>query len=571
MHSAILGTPKALQTDIDNLIEKMPWRLEKSGLMWRQLAAVLVQRILNVDSSKLAENAGDVANEPLASTTPPNGTDGERSLATDQGEAPARPPAEQSGDSNSNGPVGGRHGPQDWVACQFALAAPTVIHFGGKMMELSEDVDRRFTEDHVAGAKERILQELKALRVGAGYGSLACGADILFAECLIEMGAELHVVLPFRKEDFIDTSVRRAGPEWIKKFDECLLRANTVTFATQDESLGDASLFGLGADVAIGMALRRSEVAGVRAFQCLVYGGTKEDFKKLMPVPSAGTVSLGMRWVQIPESVKNPWHDKRTDRDKTKESQVLIPPSPPGGERENKPTPVASPSNPLPTDGPGQGTGRQARALLFGDIKGYSKLSEDLVPKCVELVMWGLREVIKDMNKGQDPKNLEELSIQSWNTWGDAVYVVARTAKIGAECAMRMRKFIKDQDFERHGLPKDMTMRFGMHYGPVFPTNDPVHGTPTWFGSHVSKAARIEPVTALGEVFVSEPFACVLAVEASQEFACDYVGCMDAAKGYGAFRMFKLRRRTDEERKRLGVRKPDEVASAQQAGEAPLA
>ena len=34
-----------------------------------------------------------------------------------------------------------------------------------------------------------------------GYGQLACGADILIAEALLDRGGELHVVLPFAEED----------------------------------------------------------------------------------------------------------------------------------------------------------------------------------------------------------------------------------------------------------------------------------------------------------------------------------------------------------------------------------
>jgi class 3 adenylate cyclase len=545
MHILIAGNPIKLPGAIHKLVKVFPKRLEKSGLMWRQLAAVLVQRIRN-SSGRTRIAREDALAEPPPATI------------------------------------------QIWIDCQMALVAPTIMHYGGHMLTAVGSDKKGFCEDHVIPTKAKLQETLKTLRVGAGYGSLACGADILFAECLLEAGAELHVVLPFRKDDFVDTSVRRAGPDWIERFNRCLERANTVSFATYDESLGDSSLFGLGADVAMGMALRRAETTGLRAVQCLVLREKKKDVKNS---PVAGTVSLANRWCGIPESVKNPRHGTRLDRSDLEKSQVLLPPIYLAPAQDEKPRPTASPSTNLTTDGPGQGTGRQARALLFGDIKGYSKLSEELVPKCVELVMGGLRDVIttmtrefkerkqnaqKDIETALKSKKATQTSIrkaikavdsdprylppiESWNTWGDAVYVVARTAEIGAECAMRMRKFIKKQDFERHGLPKDMTMRFGMHYGPVYPTNDPVHGKPTWFGSHVSKAARIEPVTDEGEVFVSEPFACVLAVEASDKFACDYIGCVASAKGYGAFRMFKLRRRSDEEQTRLEEPKSDET------------
>jgi hypothetical protein len=70
---------------------------------------------------------------------------------------------------------------------------------------------------------------------------------------------------------------------------------------------------------------------------------------------------------------------------------------------------------------------------------------------------------------------------------------------------------------------------------PVFETTDPVQGVTNYFGAHVSRTARIEPVTPPGEVYVTEQFAARLALEPAG-FGCDYVGQVPAAKGYGTMR-----------------------------------
>ena len=48
-------------------------------------------------------------------------------------------------------------------------------------------------------------------------------------------------------------------------------------------------------------------------------------------------------------------------------------------------------------------------------------------------------------------------------------------------------------------------MRIGAHYGPAYRTIDHITGRTTFYGTEVSKAARIEPVTPPGAVFVTEP------------------------------------------------------------------
>ena len=64
-------------------------------------------------------------------------------------------------------------------------------------------------------------------------------------------------------------------------------------------------------------------------------------------------------------------------------------------------------------------------------------------------------------------------------------------------------------------------------------------------GSHVSRTARIEPVTPPGAVYVTEPFAAALGLEGREEFGCDYVGHMPAAKDFGRLRMYRLWRSSE--------------------------
>jgi class 3 adenylate cyclase len=85
-----------------------------------------------------------------------------------------------------------------------------------------------------------------------------------------------------------------------------------------------------------------------------------------------------------------------------------------------------------------------------------------------------------------------------------------------------------------------MALRVGAHLGPVYRARDPILKRDNFFGTHVNRAARIEPVTPEGLVYVTEPFAAVLALHNADEFPCHYVGMTKAAKDYGEMRMFLL-------------------------------
>src|SRR5436190_6166904 len=137
------------------------------------------------------------------------------------------------------------------------LAPPTVIHYTGHMIAPPGRPGRLKAEQELQVAAA-IAEKLGQHGVGFGYGALACGADILFAEALLARGAELHVVLPFAREDFIRASVAPGGPGWVERFEACLQRARTITYATEDSYLGHDWIFSYGSFVAMGLAVLRS-------------------------------------------------------------------------------------------------------------------------------------------------------------------------------------------------------------------------------------------------------------------------------------------------------------------------
>jgi class 3 adenylate cyclase len=62
-----------------------------------------------------------------------------------------------------------------------------------------------------------------------------------------------------------------------------------------------------------------------------------------------------------------------------------------------------------------------------------------------------------------------------------------------------------------------------------------------YIGTHVNRAARIEPVTPPGRIYASDAFAALATLEAPQQFRFDYVGKIPLAKDFGEFPMYELR------------------------------
>src|SRR5439155_11818285 len=182
------------------------------------------------------------------------------------------------------------------------------------------------------------------------FGSLASGADIVIAEALLKRGADLELVFPFRLDEFRDISVRPAGGSWMRRFERCLTKARSTTFATDDSYLGDEYLFTYGSRLAIGLALQRAQSLDTEARLMAVWDGGGAGGQS----GAAGTaVNIGI------------WHSLGLPAD------VLTP----GGES------IDPALAPVPGSGSVEMPGRRVlRALLFGDVKGFSKLTEKQLP-----------------------------------------------------------------------------------------------------------------------------------------------------------------------------------------------
>jgi tetratricopeptide (TPR) repeat protein len=379
-----------------------------------------------------------------------------------------------------------------------AFTPPTVVHFLGLMIASPSGQKGGFRAMQAATVAADIAAVLEGMRIGAAYGSLASGADILFAEALLGQGVALNVVLPFATADFIEQSVRRAGEDWVRRFEACLAAAKTVRFATEDAYLGDDQLFAYGSSLAMGLASLCARHLHAPLMQLAVWDGGVGDGA------GAGTVADISVWRKAGHPV------------------TIVPVGP---DADVKKLP--------PWHRPRVARGRRdTRAMLFGDIHGFSTLTDAQVPAFAEKVLGTLGEVTRR----------HERHITFINTWGDGVFVVFRNANHAAACALDMQDAMSAIDFQAAGLPETLTLRLGGHLGPVYELEDPITDRPTYYGAHVSRAARIEPITPEGCVYVTETFAAVLALHNAGQFSCDYVGNTEMAKHYGRLRMFLLRR-----------------------------
>jgi hypothetical protein len=95
----------------------------------------------------------------------------------------------------------------------------------------------RFPPEKEKFVRDRIMEHLQWWRIGAGDLAIcggAQGSDILFAECCVELGAQVHLLIPLPQEEFLRRSVHLEDTDWEARY-FALIRHRHVSIYFQED------------------------------------------------------------------------------------------------------------------------------------------------------------------------------------------------------------------------------------------------------------------------------------------------------------------------------------------------
>ena len=384
-----------------------------------------------------------------------------------------------------------------------AIPAPRVIAFSGHMIDYPARPLLRFPPALERKVATAIREKLAGFGPSIGYTQPACGADILFLEAMQDAGMQTQIVLPFAKPDFIETSVRFAGEAWCERFEHVLARATRVILATEEAFLGDQVLFEHAAHLIQGMAVLRARELLTQPLALTVHEPGSREL-------AGGTAASARIWARNGGQTENI------------DLAVL---------RGGKPVDQGKIDEILAPEGSGPSSRpRTLKSLFFADISGFSGMPEEYTPPFVEMFLETCQKTLE---------SLEHRAVDA-NTRGDALFIVFELPSHAAEFAVRLQQAMSKIDWPAFGI-SGTGVRIGLHTGPVFDIYDPVMSKTTFYGTHVNRAARLEPIVQPGHIFVTEAFAASLVAQNEGRFTCDYIGAMPLAKQFGEARLYRLR------------------------------
>ena len=412
-----------------------------------------------------------------------------------------------------------------------AFPALQLLVFSGHVPDLAGNLPR-FPEEAIPAVRQLLRDKLEGLNARVGLVSAAAGADLLFIEALMDRpDARFHLVLPWSTEEFFRTSVAPfepvGRPTWKPLFERALEQAVTVRELGQVFEPSDDVGWEFTQEVTAGLALNTARMSRLDVQPVALWDGQSGR-------GAGGTQSFVELW-----------------RQQLRHDPLII---------ELPRQSSASGSIPQARARTEHQTMRQeVKSMLFADIVGYSKLTEKVIGDFVDIFMQRLSVLL-----ARSPH-----APRSVNTWGDAIYAVFDFTHDAGLFALALTKMIRDgeEEWRRRGLvyleydsekkamvQRPLNIRIGLHTGPVLAHYNPVLRQIGYTGSHVSRAARIEPIAERGEVYASEEFAAMSELGKTmgrsnpgtqkaliENFVCEYAGSKALAKGYpGLFRIYRV-------------------------------
>jgi len=380
--------------------------------------------------------------------------------------------------------------PRQFDAC---FAIPQVFLFVNDVAERADGRKVNLTPEMVKNMHKQIADRLHNIDRGICYSSAAFGPDIMFIEEGLKRDGEINILLPISKKEFkLQCMNSFTGYNWHHRFEKVIRKASRVQVADERRHRADMVAHRYGMSLLTGHAILRARALDTEVQPIILrWGKGKLD---------GGTTQQLL---------------------KSKRPNVLAPEIIDIHKIFTKTVParLSVKSN------------RKIRCMLFGDVVNYSRIEEAKIPAFVDNFMGLIADLV----------NSSEVIPLTRNTWGDALYFVFPTPESACDFSLRLKKRIQRRNWARFGLPKDLNIRMSLHAGPVYYCKDPVIKKNKYTGSHVSRTARIEPITPPGEIYASEQFAALAVAQGVKAFSFDYVGQMSLPKRSGIIPLYLVR------------------------------
>jgi hypothetical protein len=361
--------------------------------------------------------------------------------------------------------------------------------FAGHIVDTPGRATPRFPAAAETDVLARIDKWLHEKNVRASFSSAAAGSDIIFLTAAQRAEIQTHIILPFESADFIETSVRTAGDQWVKRFNDVLAKAASLTIVN-DQVAGDKSAaYNFTNQMIAAKAMLRANEIQLPVFGLAVWNRYKGD-------SAGGTADAVAGWCRanIDTYAIHPTDPARDSVVCDTTSVMAIP-----FERTQSALP--------------KGYRTTVCAVLHIYFESYFSMREQEYPEFQERILTPIAKLIATSHYAPESR---------YGLGADYAFVF-RTMRAAGMFAGEVRQRLSE-NINGSSNPIFQPPRMSLHAGPMFLMVNPVLNQYSHEGSTLTRAARIVRRLTPGVPFCTEPFAALSALEAIREFQFEYAG-----------------------------------------------
>jgi adenylate cyclase len=377
--------------------------------------------------------------------------------------------------------------------------------FAGHMLDAPDRATPRFPPTAVPGVEERIKNWLTSTRIRFSFSSAGSGGDILFLEMAQGLNIETHILLPFSKEPFVQTSVLPAGPDWVKRFETVMGNAASITVLNDGLPDFHASSYDFTNQMICARAAARAKVDDSPLMGLALWNGQLGDSQDV----TGDTATAVMYWARgkVPIQVIHPTNLKLD------------------GIYDLDQPPLERPFSRIYTADP-KGIRTEVATMLFLRIKGYEAFREEDFEHFFQDLLGGLSEALAQ--NGWFPAR--------HGFAGEYLFVweMVRDAGLAAITFMALLQAGKPR------WPESIDFSLCLHTAPVQLMVNPILNQYTHEGAAVSKLEALSGRLPPGIVYATETFANLTAFEKIRDFNCEYSGTIAADADLSETRIYQV-------------------------------